>query len=118
MSTLTQRYSVLESKLDQSEDIFLTIQGIHIIIEYSFHGMEQSKHRSIYQAATVDMIQRGFNDIVDLQSGERFILVDNNLGISIIGAVRGIGGDILISVITTVDSTTPTNPHNTHTIAI
>ncbi|BCT30308.1 MULTISPECIES: hypothetical protein [Bacillus subtilis group] len=118
MSTLTKRHSKLESKLDKTIDISLTIQGIPTIIEYSYHSIERSNHRGIFRAAVTNMIQLGFDKILDLKSDERFILIDNELGISVVGNVKGFGGDILISIISVLDSTEPTNPYHTYTIAI
>jgi hypothetical protein len=118
MSTLYGRHTKFESKLDKKKDIYITIDGIPTIIEYSYHSIKRSKHRLIFEAAVTMMIQNAFDNILDLHNDERFIVIDSDLCISVIGALKAVGGDIIVSIVSVIDSDEPTNPHGTYTIAI
>lgn len=118
MRALYQRHSRLNSKLVSYKDICITIQGVPVIIEYSNHSLDQSKYRGIFESAATHMVKQAFEEIIDLHSSETFILVSHELGISLVASIRGIGGDVLVSIITAIDSAQPTNPYHTHTIAV
>lgn len=118
MSTLWARHTKFESKLEMKNDIFLTIDGIPTTIEYTYHSIKRSRHRAVFVSVVTHMIQSAFDDILDLRDGERFIVIDNELCVSVIGALKAVGGDILISIVSVIDSAEPTNPYGTHTIAI
>lgn len=118
MSTLWARHTKFESKLDQKEDIYIEIDGIPTIIEYSSHGIERSKHRSIFQAVVTMMIQNAFDELLDLKNGQKFMIIDSELGITVIGVMEPCGLDVVIPIISVIDSAEPTNPHGTYTIAV
>lgn len=118
MSALYARCTQFDSKLTHYKDICLTIDGIPTIIEYSYHSIKQSKHRAVFEAAATMMVQNAFDELLDLRNDERFIIISLELGISVIGNMRAVGGDIVIGIVTVIDSTEPYNPHNTHTITI
>lgn len=118
MSTLFEGYTKFESKIDNSKDICITIDGIPTVIEYSYHSIKRSKHRVVFESAVVMMIQNAFDEILDLHNDERFIVIDKELCISVIGSLRGVGGEIIISIVSVIDSDQPTNPYGTYTIAI
>lgn len=118
MSTLYARHTKFKSKLDIKKDVCIEIDGIPTVIEYSYHSIKRSKHRSIFEAAVTMMIQNAFDALLDLRNNERFIVIDRELCISVIGALKAVGGDIIISIVSVIDSDEPTNPHGTYTIAI
>ncbi|MES9681852.1 hypothetical protein ABWK22_02805 [Gottfriedia acidiceleris] len=118
MSALYPRHTKFESKLSESKDIFLSIGGIPTTITYTYHSIKQSIHRSVIESVVVMMIQNAFDELLDLHSGERFIISDTELCVSVVGALWGDGGDIAIDLATVIDSANPTNPHGTFRIAI
>ncbi|MEW4309206.1 hypothetical protein [Rossellomorea marisflavi] len=64
------------------------------------------------------MVKKGFDEILDQKQLERFILVNNEFGVSVIGSARGVGTDIVIDIIPVVDSDKVTNPYGTLMIAV
>ncbi|MEX3713525.1 hypothetical protein ABFV99_14070 [Cytobacillus horneckiae] len=118
MSAFYPRNTNFESKLFSKKIVSLSIQGIYTSIEYSHHSIKRSKHRGVFDSAIVHMIQEGFDEILDLQNHQRFILINKELGLSIIGSLHCDGLDVVIDIISVIDSTKPTNPYNTFTIAI
>lgn len=118
MSALAKRVSKIYSDIDRKKDYYLDIDGFHTIIEFSDHSIFRGKHRKVYDSSILDMVRNGFYDIIDLHKNERFILICEEYGVSLIGGVRSVGGDIVITLITQIDSANPTNPYNTHTIYV
>ena len=118
MSTLYKRHTKFNSKLDKGRDFCLTINDVEVIIEFNHHSIKRGKERSVFGAAAVLMIQRAFDDILDLANDERFIIIDTEMHISIIGAIKGVGQDILVSVISVVDDVFPHNPRGAMEVVI
>ena len=118
MSALYKRHSKLNSKLDMSKDVCITIDDVEVVIEFSYHGINRGKERSVFDAAAVLMIQRAYEQILDLHNGERFIIIDTELHFSIVGAIKGVGQDIVVSVISAINDIFPHNPHCTLEVVI
>lgn len=102
-------YSMLATQIDKQKDVFLSIDGFPVIINYSLHSLKRAKLRGVYLNSIVEMIKNGFYSILDLRAGERFILISEEYRISLIGGMHTAGSDIVIDVITTIDSDKPTN---------
>ena len=102
-------YSMLATQIDKKKDVFLNIDGFPVIINYSLHSLKRAKLRGVYLNSIVDMIKNGFDYILDLRAGERFILISEDYRISLIGCMHTAGSDIVIDIITTIDSDQPTN---------
>ena len=118
MNALYERSTKFTSKLDSKKDIAITIDGVYTIIEFSYHSIKRGMERAIYESALVFMVQRGFDEILDLKNGERFIVIDKELRISFVGALNAVGTDIIISIVSAIDSAEPSNHRGTHEIAI
>lgn len=118
MSTLYKRHTKFNSKLDMTRDVCVTIDDVEVIIEFNHHSTKRGQERSVFDAAAVLMIQRAFDNILDLGNGERFIIIDTELHISIVGAIKGVGQDILVSVISAVNDIHPHNPRGTLEVVI
>lgn len=118
MRALNDRCTQFVSKLDFKKDICMNIEGVSTIIEFSFHGTNRSKQRAVYESASVLMVQRAFDEILDLKNGQRFLIIDKELCISVVGALNAVGTDVIISIVSVIDSAEPYNPHNTYEIVI
>lgn len=116
MSALYKRKTDFESTLFSKKSIGFSVQGIFTSIEYSYHSINRSNHRGIFESAIVHMIQEGFDEILDLHNHQRFILISRELGLSVIAALHFDVIDIVIDIVSVIDSTEPTNPYHTHTI--
>ena len=118
MSTLYPRHSKLDSKIDRTEDIALNINGFSTIIEYSYHAIQEIGYRSIYVSAVTHIIQMAFDELLDLKYGDKFMITDNELGLTVVGVMEPSGLDIIIPIVSVIDSARPTNPHGTLIIAV
>ena len=112
------RSTNLISKLDGVRDTDIIVDGISAIIEFSYHGQKRGKERDMIENAMVYIIQRAFHSIIDLKHGERFLLIDYELDMSIVGVVEVDGRDIIIGIVSAVDSATPHNPQDTLEIVV
>ena len=82
-------------------------------VEITGHGAWQKVGRSIQESAIYMTVEKGFDDIKELFNGERFLLIDTDLMHTVIGAVYFYGTEIVVEVITVVNSIEPTNPKGT-----
>lgn len=117
-SSTLLRSTNLISKLDGARETDIIVDSIPAIVEFSYHGQKRGKEREVIENAMVYMIQRAFHSIIDLKHGERFLLTDRELDMSLVGGIHADGTDIIISIISTVDSAFVHNPFDTLEIAI
>lgn len=113
-----KRHTEFKSKLTMCKSYEFDVDGFPLVIEMPLHAIKRHKHRGIYFSVVCDIIRKGFYDILDLRKGERFILTSKELGISVIGTMDVAGNDIVVWIVTVIDSVNPTNPHGTIQIAI
>lgn len=118
MTTTCIRSTNLISKLDGARDISINVEGIDAIIEFSYHGQKRGHEGELLDSAIVFMVQRAFNEILDLKHGKQFLIKDEELDMSIVGQVRVERYDIIISVVSAINSAEPRNPYHTLEIAI
>jgi len=91
----------------------VTIGGTLLTVEITGHAAWRKVGRSIEEQAIYMSVQKGFEHIKTLINGERFILVDSEFLCSIIGQVHFYSGEVVVDIITVVDSMEPTNPKGT-----
>lgn len=118
MSTLSKRYSFIETNLDKAKDFYLNIEGFNVIIEFTLHSQKRGQKRRIYDNTVITMVRSGFYDIIELRNHEKFILSSYEFGVSLIGEIMSVGGDIVIKLVTSIDSPDATNPYGTPLIVI
>lgn len=118
MSALYQRYTPFQSPLYDTKDFHFTIQGFSVVVELNSHSMMRNKDRNIYESVVCLMVQEGFNHILDMKNNQRFILSSAEFDVSIVCVISSVGGEIIVSVVSSIDSKEPRNPHNTIQIAI
>ncbi|UOE58107.1 hypothetical protein [Cytobacillus oceanisediminis] len=111
MDAFAKRYTKINSRLDKSEDVILSIDGFDVVISYMQHAIERKKNRQIFKSSVSYMIESAFDQLLDLKKEAEFVLTSDEFGISVVGAMSYTGVDIVIRVITVIDSATPYNRH-------
>jgi hypothetical protein len=106
------------SKLDTKKDIYLTIKGVRVIIELNHHSLKQGLHRNIFESSITHIVKKGFHHILRLQNDERFLMIDRELGITIVGTTYPEGAELVVAVISILNGVEPLNPYHTLTIAV
>lgn len=89
------------------------IGGIELSVEITGHGAWRRVGRSVMESTVYATVEKGLDHIKSLSNGERFLLIDSEYLHTIIGAVYFYGKEIVVEVITIVDSLEPTNPRGT-----
>ena len=112
------RHSKIVTNVDKAKDFYLEIDGFSVIIEFTKHSQIRGRQRKIHDSTVITMVSDAFYDIIDLQSNQEFVLDSKEFGVSLVGAVRTVGSDIVIKLITGMDNANIKNARGTHLIAI
>lgn len=118
MRALAKHHTKIDSKLEQTADYCFTMFGFDAVIVFRNHALKRKKHRSIIHANVVYMVKKGFEQVIDLKSETEFILTNTELNMSVVGCVSCAGSDIVVRIITVIDSAEPRNERGTLKIAI
>lgn len=118
MRALAKRHSQINSKLDKTPDHCFTKFGFDSVITFRRHALKRKQHRTILHANVVWMVKKGFEEILDLKHEQEFILTNTELDMSVVGCVSCTGSDIVIRIITVIDSAEPRNEQQTLMIAV
>lgn len=113
------RYTKFTSYLHSTRDFKIrTEDDLEVTLEFNLHGDNRSQEREVLHSTVLYMVQRQLESILDLTDGSRFIITDSELGISIVGGVAAVGLDLVVSIISAVDSPDIYNPHETVVFAM
>lgn len=89
------------------------INGYKFSVEITGHGAWRKVGRGVQESAIYMTAEKGFEYITTLSHGERFLLIDPELLHTVVGAVYFYGDEVVVEVITVIDSLEPTNPKGT-----
>lgn len=90
-----------------------TIGGYELSVEITGHGAWRKVGRSVQESAIYMTVEKGFEHLGSLTHGDRFLLIDSELLHTVVGAVYFYGNEVVVEVITVIDSLEPTNPKGT-----
>lgn len=80
------------------------LDGIEIEIILSNHSRMRMAQRKISSQAVYGTIVAGLEQILDMKSGEDFVIVDRVSEATVVASVTSEGGDIYVEIITVVDN--------------
>ena len=109
MSALYEKYSELNSVLEKSIDVPLSIDGNRVIVEISYTAKKHSEFKSIYQGSVIHMVKTAFREIVGFENDKRFVIYDSILKMSLIGTIYDEGDQFVVTVIGVYDTPAPDN---------
>ena len=89
----------------------LNIEGFDAVLNFSTHATQRAKSRGVYASAVAYMVEKGFNHILELKQNTEFILIDEDMHVSAICEVESDGEDIIINIISVIDSYRPINKY-------
>jgi hypothetical protein len=106
------------SPLICEDEVELNIEGYDVLCEFSTHAFNQRKNREIFKSACAWTVEKAFSHFFGLENHERFIIIDRELDISVVASFYQSGGEMVVSIITVIDSNEPNNPYDTYTIEV
>lgn len=89
------------------------INGYEFSVEITGHGAWRKVGRCVQESAIYMTAEKGFEQIKTLSHGERFLLIDPELLHTLVGAAYFYGNEVVVEIITVIDSLEPTNPRGT-----
>lgn len=95
----------------------MILEGYTLDVSISRHAIRRGIQRGIYEASILSSIEDSFDYFFGLDN-ERFIIINHLLGISVIGYIKQDYGAFDIGIVSVIDGTAPTNPHNTVEIEV
>lgn len=119
MSALAVRdYVDFNSKLVSVDESWLNIEGYSVLVDFSYHAFKQRKNREIVKAAVTYTIEKAFSHFFGMDNNERFVIIDHEMDYSVVASFYQDGGEMVVSVISVIDTVNPFNGSNTHTIEV
>lgn len=89
-------------KIPPAKKVKLEIEGIQVIVEFSFTAIEKMKKVTGYEAASL-VLKLG-ERVLDFKNNTQFAVIDKELGIGLVCELSAIDNDIFIDVITVISN--------------